>query len=126
MKRLNRDAVTAMIVIQMLAEGVYFDSASAYRIPAGKGIVWRTMKALESAGVVARSRARKKFLLTDEFLEYMRQEITKRMPRGTFVHHPDLTVFEMCGLGDWSAEELNAYIKRLTDRWMLRKGVSAI
>lgn len=115
-----------MIVIEMLTQGVYFDSTNAYRIPASKGIVWRAMKALESAGVVQRSRARKKYLLTDEFLEYMRQEITKRMPRGTFLHHPDLTVFEVCGIGDWSAEELNAYVKRLTDRWMLRKGVSAV
>ena len=115
-----------MIVIEMLTQGVYFDSTSAYRIPADKSLFWRAIRALESAGVVTRSRARKKYLLTDDFLEYMRQEITKRMPRGTFLHHPDLSVFEICGIGDWSAEELNAYVRRLTDRWMLRKGVSAV
>ena len=123
MERLNRDAVTAIIVVEMLTQGTYFDSRSVRSLPISKVMVWRVMKALMSAGVVERSRARKKYLLTDGFLEAMKQEITRNMPRGAFVHHPDLSVFEMCGIGDWSPEELDAYMGMLRRRWALRKGV---
>jgi len=112
-----------MIVMEMLTQGVLFDSRSLYRLPVNPSKVTRAMKALMKAGVVARSRARTKFILTDEFLEAMREEITREMPRGTFVHYPDLSVFDVCGVGSWSGEELEAYVNRLRQRWVLRKGV---
>ena len=122
MRKLNRDAVTAMIVIEMLTEGVYFDSRRIRGLPVRKGMIYRALKGLIAAGVVERTRARTKYLLTDAFLDDVRQEVTKVMPRGTFVHHPDLSVFEICGLGDWTADELNAYVTKLTQRWMHRNG----
>ena len=122
MRKLNRDAVTAMIVIEMLTEGVYFDSRRIRGLPVRKGMIYRALKGLIAAGVVERTRARTKYLLTDAFLYDVRQEVTKVMPRGTFVHHPDLSVFEICGLGDWTADELNAYVTKLTQRWMHRNG----
>ena len=122
MKRLNRDAVTAMIVIEMLTEGVYFDIRAVRKLPVSKDLVTRALKALIAAGVVTRSRARDKYLLTDEFLDELRVDISRRMPRGSFIHHPDLAAFELCGLADWSADELKNYVDQLTDRWMLRKG----
>jgi DNA-binding MarR family transcriptional regulator len=122
MKRLNRDAVTAMIVIEMLTEGVYFDIRAIRKLRVSKDLVTRALKALIASGVVTRSRARNKYLLTDEFLDALRQEIARRMPRGSFIHHPDLATFEVCGISDWSADELKAYVDRLTQRWMLRKG----
>ncbi|MDG7006633.1 MAG: hypothetical protein JRN06_00145 [Nitrososphaerota archaeon] len=124
MKRLNRDAVTAMIVIEMLTEGVYFDIHAIRKLPVSKDLVTRTLKALIAAGVVTRSRARSKYLLTDEFLDALRQEIAGRMPRGSFIHHPDLAIFEVCGISDWSADEIKEYVDRLNQRWILRKGFS--
>lgn len=124
MRRLNRDAVTAFIVIEMLTRGVFFDSRSAYSLPVSKSLVRRAFRALRAAEVVTRTRARKKYILTDQFLEALRQEITRGMPRGAFVRYPDLSVFDVSGVESWSAEELEAYVARLRQRWMLRKGVS--
>lgn len=121
--RLNRDAVTATIVVEMLAQGVLFNSRGAYGLPVSRSMVRRAFRALLGAGVITRTRARTKFILTDEFFEAMRQEITKGMPRGTYVHYPDLSVFDVCGIGDWSAEELEAYVEKLRQRWVLRTGV---
>lgn len=123
MQRLNRDAVTAVIVLEMLTQGVLFDSRNIRGLPVNKNMVTRALDALLRAGVVTRTRARAKYLLTDEFLEALRQEITRDMPRGTFIHYPDLSVFDVSGIGSWSAEELEAYVARLRQRWVLRKGV---
>jgi len=122
LQRLNREAVTALIVAEMLTQGVFFDSRSLLRIPANRRAIFRSLHALIKAGVVTKSKARTKYLLTDEFLEVLRQEITRGMPRGNFVHFPDLSVFEVCGIGSWSADELQSYQARLEKRWMLRKG----
>ena len=122
MQRLNREAVTALIIAEMLAQGVFFDSRSLLRIPANRRTIFRSLRALVKAGVAAKSKARTKYLLTDEFLEVLHREITRGMPRGNFIHFPDLSVFEVCGIGSWSADELRSYQARLEKRWMLRKG----
>ena len=119
----NRDTLKAVIVVDMLTQGVLFDSRSVRALPVHRDMVTRALKALIAAGVVTKSRARNKYLLTDGFLEALREEITREMPRGTFVHYPDLSVFDVCGIGSWSAEELETYIARVRQRWMLRQGV---
>jgi hypothetical protein len=45
------------------------------------------------------------------------------MPRGAFAHHPDLSVFEVCGVREWTSKELDTYVGRLRRRWTLRNGV---
>jgi hypothetical protein len=122
LQRLNRDAVTAIIVTEMLTQGVVFDTRTILRLPVPKGMIYRALKGLKRAGVVTRSEARTKYLLSDNFLEGIRQEITKDMPRGMFIHYPDLSVFDVCGIEDWSAQELETYVAKIRQRWVLRKG----
>jgi hypothetical protein len=121
--KFSRDTLKALIVVEMLTQGVYFDSRRVRALPVHRNMISRAMNALMGAGVATRSRARNKYLLTDEFLDALRQEITRGMPRGTFVRFPDLSVFDICGIGEWSGEELDSYLSRLRQRWMLRKGV---
>lgn len=123
LQRLNRDAVTAIMAVEMLVQGVLFDSRGIYGLPVNKKMVTRALRALIGAGVVSKSRTRTKYILTDEFLEAIRQAITKGMPTGAFVHYPDLSVFDMCGIGDWTTEELETYMAKLRQRWILRTGV---
>jgi hypothetical protein len=108
--------------MEMLTQGVYFDSRSIRGLPVRQRTIDRALRALIRSGVVAKSKARTKYLLTDEFLDALRQETTRGMPRGTFIHYPDLSVFDVCGIGEWSGEELEAYVERLRQRWVLRKG----
>ena len=48
MRKLNRDAVTAFIVADMLTRGVFFDSRSAYSLPVSKSLVRRAFRALQA------------------------------------------------------------------------------
>ena len=121
LQRLNRDAVTAFIVLEMLVQGVVFDSRSIRKLAVAQSMVKRAFRGLGRAGVITKSGPRTKYLLTDEFLEALRHEVTRGMPRGAFIHYPDLSVFDMCGIGDWTAEELDTYVARLRKRWRLRK-----
>jgi len=116
--------MTALLVLEMLTQGVVFDSRSVRRLPVDQSMVDRALRSLIKAGVVTRSEIKTKYLLTDEFLEVLRREITRSMPRGDFVHYPDLSVFDVCGIGSWSADELETYVARLRQRWTLRKGFS--
>ncbi len=109
-----------MIALEMLTQGVYFDSHSVRLLPFSKNSISRPLRALINSGVIMKSTRRGKYLLTDGFLDAMKQDITKGMPRGPFVHYPDLTVFDISGIESWTEEELEVYIKELKRRWMLR------
>ena len=117
--------MVAVIALEMLTQGVYFDSQSVYGLPVNKRLVTKTLRALLDAGVVRKSRARGKYLFTDPFLEATEREITGGMPRGIFVHYPDLSVFDVCGIGSWTEEELQVYVRRLREHWVLRTAATS-
>ncbi|QQG48701.1 MAG: hypothetical protein HY247_08210 [archaeon] len=123
MPKVKREALAAIISAEMLTQGVYFDSQSIYALPVDDSLVARTFRALLDARVIARSTSRAKYLFTDSFLEEMRRQIASGMPRGIFVHYPDLTVFDMCGIKEWTESELQTYVRRLKERWALRTGI---
>jgi hypothetical protein len=117
--------VAAIIALEMLAQGVYFDAQSVYGLPVSKRLVTRTIRALLDAGVIGKSTTRAKYLFTDAFLEAMGREITEGMPRGNFVHYPDLSIFDVCGIGSWTEEELQVYVRRLREQWVLRTAAAS-
>ena len=112
--------MAAIIALEMLTQGVYFDSHSVYGLPVNKRLVSKTLRALLDAGVIGRSTTRAKYLFTDAFLRGMGHQITEGMPRGIFVHYPDLSIFDVCGIGSWTEEELQVYVRRLKEHWVLR------
>jgi hypothetical protein len=46
--------------------------------------------------------------------------MTEGMPRGVFIHFPDLRVFDISGIEEWTEEELDRYTRRLKERWTIR------
>ena len=117
----RRETLAAVIVLELLVKGVHFDSKSIWGMPFGHTSIGRTFQGLLEAGIISKSRVKGKYRLTDEFRESMRAEITKDMPREIFIHYPDLAVFDISGIGDWTKEELDWYIERLRERWQIRK-----
>ena len=109
-----------MIALEILLQGVHFDSKNIRHLPFNASFVSRTFQALRQAGVITKSTRRGKYLLTGGFLDAMKREVTRGMPRGILVHHPDLAVFDLSGIETWTEEELEVYVRELRRRWSLR------
>lgn len=121
MPKSKRESLAAIIVLELLLKGVHFDSASIWRMPLDHNSIGRTFQGLVEGGVISKSPIRGRYRLADEFRESMKIEITKGMPREIFVHYPDLMIFDLSGIGSWTAEELETYIARLRERWRTRR-----
>ncbi len=110
-----------MIAIEMLTQGVYFDSQSL-RGTFQRMLITRVLRALIDSRVITKSMPRRKYLFTKEFLGIMKEEITRGMPRRIFVHYPDFAVFNVSGIEGWTDEEFETYVKRLRKHWLARSG----
>jgi hypothetical protein len=101
-------------------EGVHFDLANVRRMPLGQTSITRTLHGLIEAGMISKSPIKGKYRLTDEFVDSLKSEMTEGMPRGIFIHFPDLRVFDISGIEEWTEEELDRYTRRLKERWTIR------
>ncbi|MDV3294177.1 MAG: hypothetical protein LYZ70_07890 [Nitrososphaerales archaeon] len=119
-KRSKREAITAVIALQMLIQGGYFDSHGLSGLPFNRTLTTRALRALVGSGVIARSAPKRKYLFTDEFMGMMKQEVTRGMSRGIFVHYPDFGAFDVSGMEDWTEDELEVYVQKLREHWLMR------
>jgi hypothetical protein len=120
MPKMRREALAAVIVMELLLKGVHFDSASVRRMPLGQTSITRTLHGLIEAGIISKSPIKGKYRLTDEFVDSLKSETTEGMPRGIFIHFPDLRIFDISGIEEWTEEELDRYMRRLKARWTIR------
>lgn len=127
----TRERLAAMIAIEMVVQGVFFDSRSLRGPSFNERQVTRVLDALIDSRVITRSMPRMKYVLTDQFLDAVKSEVTRLMPRRLFIHYPDLGVFDISGIESWSQEEFELYMKELKKHWLARrlggrKSVSAV
>jgi hypothetical protein len=120
MPKMRREALAAIIVMELLLKGVHFDSANVRRMPLGQTSITRTLHGLIEAGIISKSPIKGKYRLTDEFVDSLKNEMTEGMPRGIFIHFPDLRIFDISGIEEWTEEELDRYTRRLKERWTIR------
>lgn len=113
-----REAVAAIVVVEMLIQGVFFDSRRLRRLPFNGRLVERVLRSLVDSRVVVKSRLRRKYILTEDFLNLAKGEIVRAIPRQLFIHCPDPAVFDISGLESWSEEELEIYVRELRKRWL--------
>jgi hypothetical protein len=104
----------------MLTQGVFFDSHNLRRLPFNRYLVIRVFQDLVDSGIIMRSTPKRKYVFTRQFLDGMKQEATKIMPRRIFVHFPDFAVFDISGMEEWTEEELDLYVRKFRDHWLLK------
>jgi hypothetical protein len=121
MARSAREALAAMVALEMLTQGTFFDSQSL-RGTFPRMLVTRTLRALMDSHVVTKSMPRRKYLFASEFKDIVKGEITRGMPRGVFVRYPDFAVFDVSGMECWTEDEFETYVKRLRKHWLARSG----
>ena len=118
----KREEIAALIALQLLLEGAFFDSHTIRELRFNARQVDRVLHNLLISGVIMKRARRGKYLLTDGFLETLRGEIARGVRQGIFIPIPDLGVFDVSGIEHWTEDELELYAKELRERWLLRTG----
>jgi hypothetical protein len=75
----------------------------------GATSITRTLHGLIEASIISKKPIKGKYRLTDKFVDSLKSEMTEGMPRGIFIHFPDLRIFEISGIEEWTEEELDRY-----------------
>jgi len=102
----------AIIAVELLTMGIFFEVRDLRKLPFRPAHVTRVLRALQNSGVVEKMNTRI-YIFTDDFLSLAREEIFKRMPRSGLRQFPVMTVFDVCGLGEWDDYEFEAFIRAL-------------
>jgi hypothetical protein len=118
----KREEIAALIALQLLVEGAFFDSHTLRELHFNTRQVDRVLHNLVSSGVITKHARRGKYLLTDGFLETLKGEIARGVRLSIFIPIPDLGIFDVSGIEHWMEHELEVYTKELRDRWLLRTG----
>ena len=118
----RREEIAALIALQLLVEGPFFDSHTIRELHFNARQVDRVLHNLVGSGVIAKRPRRGKYLLTDGFLETLRGEIARGLGHRIFIPIPDLGVFDVSGIEHWTEHELDVYTNELRNRWLLRTG----
>jgi hypothetical protein len=116
-KSKRREELAVLVGLEVLAEGVAFDSHDLRKLPFQPAHVTRVLRALVDSGVLTRTGAGK-YLFRDEFMALVRDEILAKTPRSGILQFPSLTIFDVCGLEGWSERELEQFVRRLRDHWV--------
>ena len=116
-----REQLAVLIALEVLTEGVFFDTHDLRKLPFSAAQVTRVLTGLQRSNVLTRVNSRK-YLFTDEFLEILKQEVGRKVPRSGIARFPDVSVFDICAIEDWSEEELNRYLKTLRGHWVDASG----
>lgn len=86
--RKKRKEIAALVALQMLVQGAFFDSRTIRELPFSASQVSRVFHNLIDSGVIARTTRRGKYLLTDQFLEAAKGEIARGTNHRIFIPSP--------------------------------------
>ena len=116
MPKSTREQLAVLIALEVLTEGVFFDTHDLRKLPFSAAQVTRVLAALQKSNVLTRVNSRK-YLFTEEFLALLREELRRKAPRGGIAQFPDMGIFDICGMADWSEEEVEQFAKGLRKHW---------
>lgn len=105
----------AIIAVELLTMGIYFKVHNLRKLPFRPAHVTRVLRALQDSGVISKF-DHQIYKFTDDFLALAKDEIFKRMPRSGILQFPVMTVFDVCGLGEWDDYDFESFIRTLRRR----------
>jgi hypothetical protein len=116
MPKSMREELAVLIGLEILTEGIFFDTHDLRKLPFSDAQITRVLASLQNSKVLTRVNSRK-YLFTEEFLALLREELGRKAPRGGIAQFPDMGVFDVCGMADWSEEEVEQFAKGLRKHW---------
>jgi hypothetical protein len=117
MPKSMREELAVLIGLEVLTEGVFFDTHDLRKLPYNQARITKVLKALLNSRVLERVNSRK-YLFSVEFLGVMKEEICRKAPRSGILQFPSTTIFDMCGVENWTEDELEQYVKGLRKHWV--------
>jgi hypothetical protein len=115
-KSSRREELSALIGVEVLLEGVAFDSHDLRRLPFSSALITRVLRSLQQSGVLHRVNTGK-YLFTDRFSGSMKERILGKTPRSELMQFPTMKVFDMCGIECWTERDLEHFTQRLKQYW---------
>jgi len=112
----GREELSLLIGLEVLIEGIAFDSHDLRKLPYRPAFVTKVLKTLREEGVLERVNTRK-YLLREEFVKTVKEEIMAKVPRNQLMQFPVTTIFDMCGVESWSEQELEGFVTRFREHW---------
>jgi hypothetical protein len=115
-KSRRREELSALIGLELLLEGIAFDTHDLRKLPFSPTLITRVLKSLQQSGVIQRVNPGK-YLFTDSFSEVMKGRVLGKAPRSELMQFPTMTVFDMCGIECWTERDLEHFTQRLKQYW---------
>ena len=115
-KSRGREELSVLVGLEVLLEGVAFDSHDLRKLQYSQTLVTKVLKSLQHSGVLERVNARK-YLFTDKFSGLLKEEILRKTPRSGLMQFPAMTVFDMCGIESWTESDVDHFTTRVGEHW---------
>ena len=113
MPKTKREEIAAFVGLLALLEGVFFDMSDFRRHNYNKNLVTRVVKALVDSGVLKKVRDRRNYVLTEEFLGAVKEEIRRKTPASGIHQFPSVNVFDAGGIENWTEHEFELYVDEM-------------
>ncbi len=118
MPKTKREEIAALACLLALLEGVFFDTKDFRRLPYQSALVTRVLRALVQSGILKKIHDRRNYVLTEEFLDTLKDQIRRKTPESGIHQFPSLNVFYVGGMENWTQHEFDAYVGEMKERWL--------
>jgi hypothetical protein len=115
-KSSGREELSALIGLEVLLEGIAFDTHDLRRLPISPALITKVLRSLQQSGVLQRVNTGK-YLFTGSFSGAMKERVLGKTPRSELMQFPAMTVFDMCGIECWTERDLEHFTQRLRQYW---------
>jgi hypothetical protein len=124
-KSRGREELSALIGLEVLLEGIAFDTHDLRMLSYSPSLITRVLRSLQQSGVLQRVNSGK-YLFTDRFSGVVREGVLGKAPRSGLMQFPTMAVFDMCGMECWTESDLECFTQRLKQHWSGRAAKSGM